>query len=77
MIVQTVIATMFAALTSQPTIAWSGAGWYQTEATASDYRIISGPFASKALCLVEMRSDTETEDYRCYDMEVRPRWKEK
>jgi hypothetical protein len=61
-------------LATPPTIAWSGAGWYQTESTASDYRIVSGPFASKALCLAGMHPDTSAADYRCYDIAVRPSW---
>lgn len=71
------IVAVFVALTAAPpTIAWTSAGWYQTEATASDYRIVSGPFASKALCVASMRQDTDTADYRCYDMSVRPRWEQ-
>jgi hypothetical protein len=58
----------------QPTVMWSGAGWYQTEATANDYRIVSGPFATKELCVSDMHADTDDADYRCYDMTVRPRW---
>lgn len=70
------LAVLAALLTAQPTVAWSGPGWYQTEATASDYRIVSGPFASKELCVAQMRPDTDEADFRCYDMEVRPRWEE-
>lgn len=68
------LAILAPLLAGPPTVAWSTAGWYQTEATADDYRIVSGPFASKALCLAGMHADTETADYRCYDMAVRPRW---
>lgn len=69
-----ILAALAPLLAAQPTIAWSTAGWYQTEATADDYRIVSGPFASKTLCLAGMRTDTDEADYRCYDMAVRPRW---
>jgi hypothetical protein len=69
-----VIASLATLSVALPTIAWTGGGWYQTEATASDYRIVSGPFASKDLCIAQMRPDTADTDYRCYDMPVRPRW---
>lgn len=68
------LAVFAALVAAPPTVPWSGGGWYQTEATASDYRIVSGPFASKLLCIENMHRDTDTADYRCYDMAVRPRW---
>ncbi len=68
------LALAAALAAAQPTLPWSGAGWYQTEATASDYRIVSGPFKSKDLCIANMHADTSEADYRCYDMAVRPRW---
>jgi hypothetical protein len=69
-----VFAVLGALAAPQPTVAWRGSGWYQTEATASDYRIVSGPFASKALCVADMPPDTDIADFRCYDMTVKPRW---